>query len=426
MELFLSTIATILEFFLIAIIVKSLSDSPLLPTRKDLYAVSLITLVSIFILNKNPSVSWILGQFFYFLYIQTYCSDKELLTNRLSLHCLSCGSCILLNLFIYTITSIFLSPDTWYVPILGNIGCILFAVLLFRFTFCKKMYKFLCLAKLPYRFLIINSYLFLIVLLLFFKINPSHFYANLTYWLVIAFILLFTNICMLYYDQQLFQKQQELLSYQKELPVYQSLVDSIRANQHEFSNRLQYIQNLPRVCKDYESLCQALLKSSSDYCNPMEHYALLQMNMPLLAATLYSLSSKADQKGIQVLFHIGSFHIISQAPEYKLTDFISILTQNAIDASKEGDSLYIDITTKDNLIHFEIRNPVSRRYTTKEINEFFKKGYTTKPYANNITNLPHGYGLYTLLEQVTKLGGSVGAECVERGDIFWLIFRLCI
>ena len=65
---------------------------------------------------------------------------------------------------------------------------------------------------------------------------------------------------MLYYDQQLFQKQQELLSYQKELPVYQSLVDSIRANQHEFSNRLQYIQNLPRVCKDYESLCQAIKK----------------------------------------------------------------------------------------------------------------------------------------------------------------------
>lgn len=422
METFLLHISTILEFVYIIVIAKSLSKQSFVSSLKDIVWFLVIICFSIFIPNNSSAILWIAGQLFYLIYISTLTEDSIL--NRINLYCISYGIAILLNLFVYTIISLFFSQDIWYVPILGNTGCVFLSIFLFRFTICKQLYEFLCHARLPYKLLMLNSYILLAVLLLFYKLNSSDFYTNLIYWLTISFILLLANICILYYDHQLFQKQQEVISYQKNLPIYQALVDSIRANQHEFSNRIQYIQKLPYFCKDYDSLCQSLMKTSTSYCKPLQHYALLQMDMPLLAATLYALSSQAEQKGIHIVFNIGAFHLVSHAPEYQLTDFISILTHNAIEASKEGDKLYVQVNTHLDRFQFEIRNPVLQEFSPSEISQFFEKGYSTKESKNKITNSTHGYGLYSLLENITKLNGSVGAECIVHKDKFWIIFRL--
>ena len=422
MKVFLLHISSILEFFYIVIIAKSLSKQSFVPNLKDVVGCLIIIYIYVFIPDKNSAMLWITGQLFYLIYIANFTKDSIL--NRINLYCISYGIAILLNFFMYTILCLFLPIDTWYISILGNVGCLFLVILLFRFTICKQLYEFLCNARLPYKLLMLNSYILLIILLLFYKMNSNHFYVNLIYWLTIAFVIIFANVCILYYDHQLFQKQQEVITYQKNLPIYQALVDSIRANQHEFSNRIQYIQKLPYFCKDYDSLCQSLLKTSSSYCKPLQHYALLQMDMPLLAATLYALSSQAEQKGIHVVFNIGAFHLVSHAPEYQLTDFISILTHNAIEASREGDKLYVQVNTHKNRLQFEIRNPVLRLFSPSEISQFFHKGYSTKEPKNKITNTPHGYGLYSLLENVTKLNGSVGAECIVHKDTFWIIFRL--
>lgn len=422
MEAFLLHFSFLLEFVYIVIIAKSLSKQSFVPNLKDVIGCLIITCIYVFVPEKNSTILWITGQVFYLIYTASFTKDSML--NRINLYCISYGSAILLNFFMYTIISLFLSPDIWYVSILGNVGCLILVILIFRFTICKQLYEFLCNARLPYKLLMLNSYILLTILLLFYKINSSHFYTNLIYWLIITFVIIFANICILYYDHQLFQKQQEVISYQKNLPIYQALVDSIRANQHEFSNRIQYIQKLPYFCKDYDSLCQSLMKTSSSYCKPLQHYALLQMDMPLLSATLYALSSQAEQKGIHIVFNIGAFHLVSHAPEYQLTDFISILTHNAIEASKEGDKLYVQVNTHQNRFRFEIRNPVSREFSPSEISQFFHKDYSTKKSEDKITNTPHGYGLYSLLENITKLNGSVGAECIVHKDTFWIIFRL--
>lgn len=422
METLLLHISSILEFVYIVIVAKSLSKQSLIPNYKDIIGGFIIAYIYIFISDNNSIFLWITGQLFYMIYIATFTKDSIL--NRINLYCISYGIAILLNFFMYTVISLFLPQDAWYIPVLGNIGCLFLSLFLFRFTRCKHLYELLCSARMPYKMLMLNSYILLIILLLFYKINSSNFYANLSYWLSIAFVLIFANICILYYDHQLFKKQQEIISYQKNLPIYQTLIDSIRANQHEFSNRIQYIQKLPYFCKDYDSLCQALMKTSTSYCKPLQHYVLLQMDMPLLAATLYALSCQAEQRGIHIVFNICAFHLVSHAPEYQLTDFISILTNNAIEASREGDTLYIQISTHQDHIQFEIRNPVLREYAPSEISQFFYKGYTTKNPNDRIEESPHGYGLYFLLENINKLDGSIGAECIVHKNTFWIIFRL--
>ena len=421
MDFFLEHLPTILEFICIAIIAKSLCKKSLFPTVYDICMLCCVYLLS-FIPNGYPIVLWIVGLIAYFFYIAF--SIKKTFLERLNLYFLSYGSMILLNFLTYIMISFLLSPDVWYMPLLGNTCSIIFAVILFRFTICKQLYEFLCQAKLPYKLLLSNTYILLMLLLLFFKINASDFYINLIYWLTITIVLLLANICILYYDRELFQKRQELNSYEKNLPIYQALIDEIRSNQHEFSNRIQHFRKLPYVCKDYDSLSQSLLKYSSSYCKPLHNYALLQIDMPLLAATLYSFACQAAQRNITLTFNIRTFHLRSSVPEYQLADYVSILTQNAIEASKEGDRIYICISSDQDRFQFEIRNPSLQLVSPSDMKHFFQKGYTSKSNETKENGSPHGYGLYSLHQNITNSGGMIGAECMEHAGKYWIIFRL--
>lgn len=420
MDYIFTHFSTILEFVRIYIIAKSFSQNSLLPRKQDFAGCILILLPSFLLPDNYPILLWIVGQILYMYYIIHFIKDN--LLNGLNLFCVSYGVNILLEFGVYTVSSLFSFSDTRFIPVLGNVLALFITILIFRFTACRQFYSFLIQAAIPYRLLFVNSYFLLVTLLLFYKINSHLFYKNLVYWLVITAILLISNICILYYDRKLFEKRQEIYSYKKNLPIYQSLIEEIRASQHEFSNRIQHFQRLPYVCKDYNSLCQALLKNTSACSKPLHNYPLLQINMPLLAATLYCLSSQAMQQDIFIVFNIGAFELESRASEYQLADFVSILTQNAIEACAENDKIYIRITCVNKRFGFEIRNRVQRHYRMEEINQFFQKKFTTK--TEKSQGVSHGYGLYTLLQEVNKLDGIVSAECIEHCGTYWVIFRL--
>lgn len=423
MEFFAEHIATILEFFCFTMIAKSLINHSLYPSLFD-FGMLVCVVLSSAILHNYPIFFWLLGTILYFVYI--FHLQKTTILNHIFLFILSYGSIILLNFLMYSCLSQFVDSNSFYFPILGNICTLLISFFLFRFTICGHLYHFLEQAKLPLKLLLINTFLLFFILLFFYKSNISYFMLTIVYWLVITIILLFANISILYYDRQLFRKHQELYSYEKNLPLYQTLIDEIRSNQHEFSNRLQHFQKLPYVCKDYDSLSEALLTYSNSYCKPLQNYALLQIDMPLLAATLYNFSCIASQKDITLAFNICSFHLISCAPEYQLADYVSILTQNAIEASKNGDHIYICISSSDGKVTFEIRNPFSHALTTTEIARFFKKEYTSKSTGSNLNGTPHGYGLYSLHQNITKQGGSIGAECIQHNERYWVLFKFTI
>ncbi len=170
----------------------------------------------------------------------------------------------------------------------------------------------------------------------------------------------------------------------------------------------------------------------------MANYPLLQINMPLLAASLYSMASHAQEKGITLQFDIISATLSSHAPEHELTDYITILTQNAIEACKEGDTIYALLDSKDGTVRYEIRNPVPAMISPDEIGNFFKRGYSTKQTqtgsdaasgqadsaAYKQAGDKRGLGLYYLQTNVTKAGGSIGADCVDYDGTYYMIFRL--
>ncbi|MGN0367637.1 MAG: sensor histidine kinase [Wujia sp.] len=414
-------IPSILEFITFYLVTHFFLAETMKPKKKDLIFIFCIVFVSVWGHN-HPTASWIFGVVLYLLY--SLCVSSGNLIDRLLLYCLSYTSIVLFQLMVVFFVALAdISYDERYMALIGSVMSIVITFLAVRFTPYRHLYTTLKNTAFLYKILLINSYLVLAIILLFMKDKTIQFYQNLSFFITVTAVLFIFNLYVLYYEQHLQMERQKAISYQENLPIYKALIDEIRSNQHEFNNRIQSLGQLPLTCKDYESLCREISKNTNQYKLPSRSYALLQLNMPLLSATLYNLYTKANEQGIHIIFDIASTNIQSHAPEYLLADFASIVTENAIEACKEGDNIYVQISSKNNYLHFEVRNPSENLYTIEEINNFFKKGYSTK---EQNTKTQHGLGLYYLTKELMQYDGSISADCAGYDNQNWIIVTFCV
>jgi len=141
--------------------------------------------------------------------------------------------------------------------------------------------------------------------------------------------------------------------------------------------------------------------------------------MPLLAAALYSLADKAAKDNIIVQFNIKSTDLNSNAPEYELSDFACILLQNAIEASTANDYVNAELYAENGQVYFSVINTVDRFYSKAEMTNFLKNGYTTKT-----DNPSHGYGLCYVHKNLKKYNGTIGFDCIEYDNKYWIKFEI--
>lgn len=422
-------------------VIKTQNHQPLRLGVRD-FVFYLCTILTLLLFPSDHAIfKWVFSLLLYLVYI--FATVKDTALNRFLLFMLVHGGifllqCVILGVmyFIFRITSF----HTVSVSLLGNSLTFVFAILFFQFPFAKNLFDHVKQASYLLRILILNTYLVILFCLAFFKIYPKQIYEILSLVITLMTLLAAINIWILYYDQRTRLQQQEIDSYQKNIPLYNSLIQEIRTNQHEYVNRLQSLANLPVMYKDYDALSKALQSYSQEFANPMANYPLLQINMPLLAASLYSMASHAQEKSITLQFDIVNAVLESHTPEHELTDYITILTQNAIEACKAGDTIYALLDSRDGTVRYEIRNPVPAMIPPEEIGNFFKRGYSTKQTqagsdaASGQTDSAvskqadgrRGLGLYYLQTNVTKAVGSVGADCVNYDGTYYMIFRLMI
>ena len=429
------------EFFSAYYIARTYIHKSYKPQARD-FIPYILLLGSYLISNGQTGVAlWCFAQIIYLVYFCSLIHETPL--NRFMLFCLV--HCSMLVLEGFAVVPLLLcmkmfAPSDTQMTFLANFLVLFITILVFHIPFVKGLYDKIRQGRTPIRFILLNSYMVLLFALLFNKIHPGNIYQACVVFFCLGLFLLALNLWLLYYDQRTRFQQQEIDSYQKNMPIYDSLIQEIRANQHEYANHLQSLANLSVMYKDYDSLSSALQSYSQEFSNPMANYPLLQINMPLLAASLYSMASHAQEKGITLQFDIVNTVLESHAPEHELTDYITILTQNAIEACKAGDTIYALLDSKDGAVQYEIRNPVSAMISPEEIGNFFKRGYSTKQTqpgsdaasgradsaAYGQADDKHGLGLYYLQTNVTKSGGSVGTDCVCYEGGYFIIFRLIL
>ena len=393
-------------------------------TKKKPGVIDLVFIISDTIIissipDNNQLLIFILSltaQFLYFFIFKFKCKISGLFMLML---------CFLSSYFFQLIAAIFM----WFFPlpdnqkIQGLIGCSLaFLIIIISghiFNF-YKLFNLIVSSKTIYKMILIYSYLVHVFILLLIKINFVILTRDIILISTVAVLFLISNIYLICNERKNQIQNTELSMYKKNLPIYETLINDVRSNQHEYNNHLQTLMSLPIYYKDYPSLVSALEKYGNSYSKQNHIYPLLTINMPLLAATLYNLNTKANSKGINVMFDIASNSIHSKASEIQLADICSIILQNAIDECKQTDFIYVYISSYDNTMRFEVRNTCQKVFTPSEISNFFNEGYSTKREKKE-HNLPHGYGLHYAKKIVNSYDGLIGGKSFELDLKKWML-----
>lgn len=427
MSLSMSLFGIIIENLCIFLLLKSFQGKSKLPDWVDV-----IFFLPCFVLAPLPDSYGVFAllycQAVTFLYCYTR-SGRKLLPAVLLLCPIVIFLQFMQGLVILLLTPVMKVLPIVYLPLVGSISTLFLIVLVSFFAPCAILYRRILTGGFPLKFLVLNTYLGIILKTLFYKIHMTDIYefANLLF--ASLFLMLSVNICIFYYENQLKEKQKALLVYEKNKPLLETLIGDIRSSQHEYTNRLQSIAALVNVCQDYDSLRESLLKYTKKYNTVHKCYPLLALNMPLVASTLYNLTTMAEKKDITILYDIPSPELKCRVSEHIIVDFLHILTQNAIEATSPGGYIYITLENQEEVFYFEVQNPVDHYILHDEFKLFFQKGYSTKTNESHPKPefaMPHGYGLSELLSQVNKLGGMVSADCIFHEDKNWAFFSLTL
>ena len=313
---------------------------------------------------------------------------------------------------------------TSIIELLGNVITLIFIFIIMK-TPAKRLFINIISTSFAYKISLISSYLYIAAILVICQYNVHYLYSNVVLFVVVIMILIVSNIILLYYEKVISIKNQNISFYKKHLPIYENLINDIRANQHEFANRIQALQILCDSVSLDAPFANKLREYANTYSKPFHAYPLLAVNKPLFAASLYSLYLKGEASGISIEFNVSSTELKCSISEVLLTDLSSILLQNAIEASKSGDNIYISISSANNKTTVEIRNKVDTYITDSEISEFFTYKYSSKNTSHSESN-NHGFGLYYLKRKIEKCKGELLATCILFNNNYWMIFRITL
>ena len=197
--------------------------------------------------------------------------------------------------------------------------------------------------------------------------------------------------------------QQKLKSYEEYLPIADKLINQVRQKQHDYTNQLQSIRALAYVTDDAALLKSKLLDSVDYYASHSNVNPVLKINMPLLAGFLISREAAAADEGILLHIEVKNYQIDSAVQEYLLIDYVGILIDNAVEATRNSFSekdIYCRIDSENGKFSFLIQNP-GPKIRPDFMKNIFKKGYTTKEGDG------HGLGLYNLKKGIDDYQGTI-------------------
>lgn len=273
--------------------------------------------------------------------------------------------------------------------------------------------------------LIISSLLIVLISLLIFLLN----YKNIArfdpagYLVIVASVVLisFVVIDIGKHKMKAIEAETELRLHKLYEQSYQSLIEEIRARQHEFDNHINAIHSQHILYHTYDELVEAQEK----YCNEImrENYynKLLSKGNPVILSFLYSKFKEAEKRGIDVSYRIAIKDLECNIPVHKIVELLGNLLNNAMDAlaaDEELNQMSIVMTEYDDWIRIEVANQC-KGIDYDKLDEFFKRGYSEK--GKN-----RGYGLYNVKKICEDYHVELECSIKEMEEWEWLFFEMTI
>lgn len=192
------------------------------------------------------------------------------------------------------------------------------------------------------------------------------------------------------------------------------LVDSMRANNHDFTNKMHVILGLLQMEMYDEAISyiENITVIQRETISQITH----SIDVPAVAALLIGKTSRASELNIKFVFNKESSyrHEDIFIPQDALITIIGNLIDNAFEAMDEADSSYDEGKELDFGIY---SSPGALLITVDDsgpgiseenLSRIFDNGFTTK-------GIGHGTGLYQVKKNVESLGGTISADS-QPGD----------
>ncbi|MGJ9386095.1 DcuS/MalK family sensor histidine kinase [Salipaludibacillus sp. CF4.18] len=209
-----------------------------------------------------------------------------------------------------------------------------------------------------------------------------------------------------------FRDKTEVNQLAKELVGVRTYVEALRAQSHEFMNRLHVILGLVQM-EAYDELV-AFIRKIIDLKNQDAELVTKSVKDPVLAGFLMGKMSYARERN--VTFTISTDTSISQELSVEISKELITIIGNLVDNSIEALStsiqkeLTLRLKEKNGKLQVTISD-TGPGITDTNLKKIFKKGFSTK--GSN-----RGFGLYLMKQSIEKLNGYFNISSSEKGTVF--------
>jgi two-component system CitB family sensor kinase len=221
-----------------------------------------------------------------------------------------------------------------------------------------------------------------------------------------------------------FQDRTESESLKRELDEALGLADTLRAQSHEFANRLHTIVGLVEL-GHYQEAVQFVTDLSAAR-GELTQQLVAAIGEPKLAAIILAKMSLADERGVTLRLEPDSQVGQRITAVREVLTVVGNLIDNAIDAASAGPSgpggtveLTLVAAESDLLIRVRDSGPGVPHEMREQI---FMDGVTTKSSA---TGARRGLGLALVHQVVTSMGGMVSVGH-DDGAVFTAVLPGCL
>lgn len=209
-----------------------------------------------------------------------------------------------------------------------------------------------------------------------------------------------------------FRNQAEIMELSRALNEASADVEALRAQAHEFSNRLYTISGLLQLGQHDQAL--ALIEQESQIAQDQVAFLLAHLSDPIVSGMLLGKIMRAEQRGIELTMSADcSLHLpLSPAGQQALMTIVSNLLDNAFDAVCEREQgkrhVQLFFTDLGEQLVFEVEDN-GRGINAEISHHVLLEGFSTKPGRHR------GIGLAQVNRLCERLGGAVSFEDSELG-----------
>ncbi len=202
--------------------------------------------------------------------------------------------------------------------------------------------------------------------------------------------------------------QTELTSLERELDVSRTTTDTLRAQAHEFTNRLHTIAGLMQLGQ-YDEAVSFIVQAGETH-EALSHDVQSRIGDPSLAALVIAKASVAAEQRVELIVDPAS-RLAGQAGEHLSADLVTVtgnLVDNAIDAAGPGGWVKVLISQDDDAVTVEVTDS-GHGVDETLAGHVFRSGFTTKDADGH-----RGIGLAL----VSRICAARGGQAHVSGSVF--------